>query len=58
MTSIAPDYPHPWWERARLELVDNDVAAARAGLIAMLEITRDVVLRGRVASTLDAPAGQ
>ncbi len=54
MTSIAPDYPHPWWERARLELVDNDIAAARASLTAMLEITRDVALRGRVTSTLDA----
>ncbi len=56
MTSIAPDHPHPWWERARLELVDNDVAAARASLAAMLEITREPALRERVVSTLDALA--
>ncbi|MGR6329625.1 transglutaminase family protein [Sphingomonas sp. XXL09] len=54
MTSIAPQYPHPWWERARLELVDNDVAAARHSLTALLEITRDPVLRERVTGTLVA----
>ncbi|WP_344693531.1 tetratricopeptide repeat protein [Sphingomonas cynarae] len=54
MTSIAPDYMHPWWERARVELVDNDVAAARASFTAMLEITREPALRERVNSTLDA----
>jgi len=58
MTSIAPDYPHPWWERARLELADDDVAAARASLTAMLEITREPVLRERVNSTLDSLAMQ
>jgi regulator of sirC expression with transglutaminase-like and TPR domain len=58
MTSIAPDYPHPWWERARLELIDNDVAAARASLTAMLEITREPALRKRVTSTLDALAAR
>ncbi len=56
MTSIAPGYPHPWWERARLELVDNDVRAARASLAAMLEITREPALRERVTGTLDALA--
>lgn len=54
MTSIAPDYPHPWWERARLELADDDVTAARASLTAMLEITREPALRVRVNNTLDA----
>ncbi len=58
MTSIAPGYPHPWRERARLELVDNDVAAARASLTAMLEITRDPNLREQVTSTLDALAAR
>ena len=56
MTSIAPDYPHPWWERARLELVDNDVVAARASLTAMLEITREPTLREQVTDTLAALA--
>ncbi|MEG8038679.1 transglutaminase-like domain-containing protein [Sphingomonas sp. LR60] len=56
MTSIAPEYSHPWWERARLELVDNDIAAARASLIAMLEITREPTLRERVTGILDALA--
>lgn len=56
MTSIAPDYPHPWWERARLELADDDVTAARASLTAMLEITREPALRERINSTLDSLA--
>lgn len=54
MTGMAPAYPHTWWERARLELVDNEIAAARASLGAMLEITRDPRLRRRVTETLDA----
>jgi regulator of sirC expression with transglutaminase-like and TPR domain len=58
MTTMAPAYPHAWWERARLELVDHQIAAARASLSAMLEITRDRELRHRVTQTLDAlPAG-
>ena len=56
MTSIAPKYAHPWWERARLELIDNDVTAARASLTAMLEITREPALRKRITGTLDALA--
>lgn len=58
MTAMAPFHPHAWWERARLQLVDHDVAAARASLGAMLEITREPALRARVMATLDAlPAG-
>ncbi len=56
MTLIAPGYPHPWWERARLELADDDVAAARASLTAMLEITREPALRKTVNSTLESLA--
>jgi regulator of sirC expression with transglutaminase-like and TPR domain len=54
MTIVAPAHPHGWWERARLELVDNDIAAARASLGAVLEITRDAALRGRVTQMLAA----
>jgi regulator of sirC expression with transglutaminase-like and TPR domain len=54
MTTMAPAYPHAWWERARLELVDHEIAAARGSLGAMLEITRDPDLRRRVTKTLDA----
>lgn len=49
---MAPAYGHAWWERARLELVDGDVTAARGSLSAMLEITRDPDLRRRVTDTL------
>lgn len=52
MTAIAPDHAHPWWERARLELVDGDVAAARRSLTAMLEVSREPELRERVVSLL------
>lgn len=58
MTAMAPAYPHAWWERARLELIDHDIAAARASLGAMLEITRDAEVRSQVTSMLAAlPAG-
>ncbi|WP_375404057.1 SirB1 family protein [uncultured Sphingomonas sp.] len=52
MTAMAPGYGHAWWERARLELVDGDVPAARCSLTAMLEITREPGLRLRVSNTL------
>jgi regulator of sirC expression with transglutaminase-like and TPR domain len=54
MTAMAPDDGHAWWERARLELIDGDVPAARGSLTAMLEVTREPELRARVASTLAA----
>jgi regulator of sirC expression with transglutaminase-like and TPR domain len=54
MTAMAPDYGHAWWERARLELADSDVPAARRSLTAMLEVTREPELRRRVTDTLEA----
>ena len=40
-----------------LELVDGDIAAARASLGAMLEVTRDAATRVRIAAALDSLAG-
>lgn len=57
MTSVAPAFAHLWWEQARLELHLGDRGAARASLSAMLEITRDPVLRTHISATLDALAG-
>lgn len=54
MTTMAPAYPHTWWERARPKLVDHEIATARASLGATLEITRDPKLRRRVIETLSA----
>ena len=54
MTAIAPDYPQPWWDRARLEAQTGDLQGARSSLSAMLEITRDVHVRNHVCAALDA----
>ena len=54
MTTVAPSSGHSWWERARLELVEGKVGEARASLSAMLEITRDPILRTHVTAALDA----
>jgi regulator of sirC expression with transglutaminase-like and TPR domain len=57
MTAIAPDYPQPWWDRARLEISGGEVHSARGSLSAMLEITRDVHVRNHVCAALDALSG-
>jgi regulator of sirC expression with transglutaminase-like and TPR domain len=57
MTVVAPAFGHLWWERARLELNLGDKAAARGSLSAMLEMTRDPVLRTHISAALDALAG-
>lgn len=54
MTVMAPAYAHAWWERARLELADADVAAARSSLAAMLEITREPEMRTRISELLSS----
>ena len=53
MTVVAPASGHAWWERARLELVLDDAAAARASLSAMLEMTRDATARTHILAALD-----
>ncbi|SFR97068.1 SirB1 family protein [Sphingomonas jatrophae] len=52
MTVFAPDNAHAWWQRARLQLEGGDTAAARASLIALLEMTREPELRARVSEML------
>ena len=52
ITLVAPDYSPGWWDRARLERVSGDVAAARSSLNAMLETTRDESMRARVKTAL------
>jgi len=56
MTLIAPGFTGLWWERARLEQLAGDLAAARASLGAMLETTRDGDIRGRIRAALKALA--
>ncbi|MBV8972474.1 MAG: transglutaminase family protein [Sphingomonadaceae bacterium] len=56
MTLIAPGFTALWWERARLEQLAGDNAAARASLGAMLETTRDPGVRQRVRAALNALA--
>ncbi|MDB5685939.1 MAG: hypothetical protein JWR77_528 [Rhizorhabdus sp.] len=54
ITAFAPDNAHAWWQRARLELVDQDIAATRRSLAAMLEVTRQPALRVTITETLEA----
>lgn len=54
MTVMAPGHAHAWWERARLELADADIPAARSSLTAMLEITREPEMRERISELLSS----
>lgn len=56
MTTVAPENPDGWWERARLQLQLHDSESARGSLSAMLEITRDPDRRQLVAAALEALA--
>lgn len=54
INQFAPDFGQAWWERARLELAERDVAAAKKSLAAMLEVTREPALRSTITETLAA----
>ena len=56
MTAIAPRFTGLWWERARLEQLTGDIAAARSSLAAMLETTHEARVQTRIASALAALA--
>jgi len=56
MTLLAPGFTGLWWERARLEQLLGRVGAARASLGAMLETTREPVVRTRIRAALEALA--
>ncbi len=54
LTLIAPAMPALWWERARLEQISGDIAAARRSLAAMRETTRDPALEDRIRAAFEA----
>lgn len=54
ITTVDPSYGHGWWERARLETMAGDGAAAKESLVSMFEITRDQKERERILSALHA----
>lgn len=57
IVTIAPGHSHGWWELARLQLANGDSGASRESLFALLETTRDPILRAHANSALDALAG-
>lgn len=54
LTLIAPALSTLWWERARLEQIAGDIAAARRSLAAMGETTRDPALHDRIRAAFAA----
>ncbi len=56
LTLVAPAMPALWWERARLEQLSDDTAAARRSLAAMRETTRDAAWSDRIRQAYEALA--
>ncbi|WP_448581969.1 SirB1 family protein [Thermaurantiacus sp.] len=56
LTLIAPASADLWWERARLEQLAGDKAAARRSLSSMRETTRDPAVLKRIRAAEDALA--
>lgn len=56
LTLIAPASAELWWERARLDQLAGDKAAARRSLSSMRETTRDPVVLKRIRAAEDALA--
>jgi regulator of sirC expression with transglutaminase-like and TPR domain len=54
LTSIGPEMPQLWWERARIELQLGMNEEARSSLSAMLEITTDANHREQINRALEA----
>lgn len=54
MTQVAPESTMLWWERARLEQLTGDVAAARRSLAAMRETTRNPEITRRIDAAWEA----
>ncbi|QMW22427.1 SirB1 family protein [Sandaracinobacteroides saxicola] len=56
MTAIAPMVSTLWWDRARLEQLSGDSAAARESLAAMRETTHDPAVEARIKAAVAALA--
>src|SRR3546814_14158084 len=54
ITRIAPGGLDAWQNFARLQLAFNDVAGARASLLAMSEVAPDKETRGRIMDAFEA----
>lgn len=53
IATIAPAYSQGWWDLARLQLSQGQVAAARESLTSVLETTRDPFVRAKANDALE-----